>query len=341
MPRIAIQVLLYKSSDELPRVVDSLKDQSYTDWKFYVYENSCDPGEYQRVTKILAESGVPHELYTGPVNLGFAGGHNELFKKHEAEFALLLNDDAYLEVGYLEAVITRFETDPSIASVAGPVYRWSAPVVAKEILTDETPVDTLALIYTSLAEVADLGAGQLAKNWKAWIQSPQRVFGVSAAVATYRRSAVLAASIDEALFDPFFFMYKEDVDLAIRLARKGFTSWFEPGAVSFHRRSFQGGKGLIQRLRDEAKRPAHLRLAMYRNQWALYTYHFSDTLGLRDVLRVGRAEILRAVGTFIISPKVYIDTWWQIVTRMPQWLKRRKQFQEQGMPLIRLDTWGK
>ena len=341
MPKVAIQVLPYKSSDELPRVVQSLKDQTYTDWKLYLYENSCNAAEYARVEAILQASGVPYELQTGPVNLGFAGGHNQLFSLHEAEFVLLLNDDAYLEVGYLEAVLERFAQDENIAAVAGPVYRWSRPVQEKEVLEDQTPVDTLAHVYTSLAEVADLGAGQPARDWKSWVQTPQRVFGVSAAVATYRRSAVLASSIDGTLFDPFFFMYKEDVDLSIRLARKGFTAWFEPKALSFHRRTFQGGKGLIQRLRDEAKRPAHLRIAMYRNQWALYVYHFSEKLGLRDVLRVGRAEVLRAIGTFVVSPRVYLDTWWQILTRLPSWLKRRQQFQKMGMPFIRLDTWGK
>lgn len=339
--KIAIQVLPYKSQKELPILIQSLQRQSFTDWKLFVHENSCDANELAGVKAQLEASGVPFSLTSGPTNLGFAGGHNELFTQHEAEFVLLLNDDAYLEDGYLEAVLARFAKDVRCAAVTGPVYRWSCPVTERQVLQIDNPIDTLGLLYKSLAEISDLGSGDSASIWKHWLDLPHQLFGVSAAVATYRRSAVLDVSIDQQLFDPFFFMYKEDVDLAIRLARKGYTAWFEPGALSFHRRSVQGAKNIWARLRDERKRPAHLRIAMYRNQWAVYFYHFSAELGLQDVLRVARAELLRAGGTFLISPWVYIEVWLQIFFRGRGWLARRTKFQSKGMPLIRLDTWGK
>lgn len=338
--KFAIQTALYKSSEDLPRLIASMKEQSITDWKFFAYENSCDAAEYARVEKLLKESGIPYELYTGPENTGFAGGHNILFSKHEAEFILLLNDDAYLESGYLTAVLERFEQDMTCAAITGPVYRWSTPGIEKQTLREDTRIDTLGLQYRSLAEIGDLGAGDTYFQWHEWVQTPHRLFGVSGAVAVYRRLAVLQVSIDHTLFDPSFFMYKEDVDLAIRLARSGYASWFEPKAVSFHRRAIQGQKGLIARLRDERRRPARLRIAMYRNQWAVYGYHFSENLGMRDVLHVARAEILRAVGTFLISPWVFWSIWIQIFKRLPNWLRRRQEMQLAGLPLIRLDGYG-
>lgn len=338
--QFAIQTPLYKSSNDLPRLIASMKEQSITDWKFFAYENSCDKGEYDRVEKILKESGIPYELYTGPENTGFAGGHNILFSKHQADFILLLNDDSYLETGYLEAVRARFEQDGNCAAVAGPVYRWTEPGLEKQVLKDETRIDTLGLSYRSLAEVSDLGSGATYFQWHDWIQEPHRLFGISGAVAVYRRTAVLQVSIDHTLFDPFFFMYKEDVDLAIRLARSGYSAWFEPKALSFHRRAIQGQKNLFARLRDERRRPARLRIAMYRNQWAVYAYHFSENLGMRDVLRVARAEILRAIGTFFMSPWVFWSIWIQILRNLSKWLERRKEMQLSGLPLIRLDGNG-
>ena len=338
--RFAIQTALYKSSEDLPRLILSMQEQSVTDWKFFAYENSCDPAEYARVEKLLKESGIPYELYTGPENTGFAGGHNILFSKHEAEFILLLNDDSYLETGYLETVLARFEQDGNCAAVAGPIYRWTSSGIEKQQLKDETRIDTLGLKYRSLAEVSDIGSGDTRFQWHEWLQTPHRLFGVSGAVAVYRRVAVLQVSIDHTLFDPSFFMYKEDVDLAIRLARSGYSSWFEPKALSFHRRAIQGHKNLFARLRDERRRPAHLRVAMYRNQWAVYAYHFSENLGMRDVLRVAKAEILRAVGTFFISPWVFWQIWIQILRRGPRWLNRREEMQLAGLPLIRLEIVG-
>jgi GT2 family glycosyltransferase len=338
--RIAIQTALYKSSEDLPRLIASLKEQSVIDWKFFAYENSCDQAEYARVEAILKESGIPYELYTGPENTGFAGGHNFLFSKHQAEFALLLNDDAYLEEGYLEAILARFDTDAACAAITGPVYRWTTQGMEKQVLKDETRIDTLGLKYRSLAEISDLGSGDTKFQWHEWVKESHRLFGVSAAVATYRRVAVLEVSIDGTLFDPSFFMYKEDVDLAIRLARSGYSSWFEPKAISFHRRGIQGQKSLFARLLDERKRPARLRIAMYRNQWAVYAYHLSENLGISDVLRVAQTEMLRAVGTFLVSPWTFWSIWIQILRRLPTWLDRRRDMQLAGLPLVRLDGHG-
>ena len=66
--RIAIQTALYKSSEDLPRLIAGLKEQSVTDWKFFAYENSCDQAEYARVEAILKESGIPYELYSTPLD---------------------------------------------------------------------------------------------------------------------------------------------------------------------------------------------------------------------------------------------------------------------------------
>jgi GT2 family glycosyltransferase len=45
------------------------------------------------------------------------------------------------------------------------------------------------------------------------------------------------------MFDPVFFVYFDDVDLAVRVRRAGFSYWLEPSAVLVHKASaLTGGK---------------------------------------------------------------------------------------------------
>ena len=68
----------------------------------------------------------------------------------------------------------------------------------------------------------------------------REVFGVSAAAALYRRSALDAVSSDGQAFDEAFFMYKEDVDLAWRLRRAGYAACVASEAVAYHGRTAAG-----------------------------------------------------------------------------------------------------
>lgn len=202
-------------------------------------------------------------------NIGFAGGHALLYRQHHAPFVMLLNDDAKLDPHYLEHAMNRIESDERIASVTGLIYRW-----------DGKTIDTSGLEYRCLARIVD-------RQTKA---ESGEVFGVSGAVGLYRRSAIEKAG---GLFDPTWFMYKEDVDLAIRLKRAGFIAWFEPLAIAWHARGLkQEDGGLVDRVKKECQRPWQLRKYSYRNQWRIYARHWR-MMGLNDLLCTMKAELMR------------------------------------------------
>lgn len=312
-------------------LLKSLKDQTFTDWKFYACENSGDQAERLKVKELLDASGIAYHLEESSTNLGFAGGHNALMQRHQDEFILLLNEDAYLDAKHLEQCVARFEADPQAAAVTGIVYRWSAPVDQPETITNETLIDTTALIYRSLAHVIDRDAGRPWGEVKALLGQPQTVFGVSGAVSMYRRSHVEASAPDRLMFAPFF-MYREDVDLALRLARKGYTSWFDPSILSFHRRSFKTFTSLWERVQDERNRPASLRVASYRNLLWLLTYHASFDLGAKDLF----ASALQVAGltllTVCASPSVFGQAIKEAFQGLSKARTRRRDLERLGLP---------
>jgi GT2 family glycosyltransferase len=138
------------------------------------------------------------------------------------------------------------------------------------------------------------------------------------------------------MFYPGFFMYKEDVDLAIRLLRKGYATWFDPDIISFHRRSIKAMKGIMARIEDERKRPAHLRQAMYRNQWWIYANHFSWSLGLSDIARSLIHELVHSAFVFVVSPTVFFGAWKEIFADWSSAWKRRAALKYLGLKHIQL-----
>jgi GT2 family glycosyltransferase len=252
-------------------------------------------------------------------------------QKHDAEYILLLNEDAYLAPDHLERCLKRFEQDPQAGAVVGIVYRWTAPVDQEEVVGPETFVDTIELEYRCLANVVDRAAGKQRKDIGSELNEARRVMGVSGAVCMIKRSAAEAVSPEKLLFDPTFFMYREDVDLAIRLHRKGFHAWFDPSILSFHRRSIKAPKGIYARILDERKRPAHLREVMFRNQWKLYAYHGSLKLGAYDVLRSLAHEAIHLVFIFLSSPSVYFRGVLSILYAWPEAWRRRKALAALGL----------
>ncbi len=325
--KIAIQILFNNTSRYAPMVLKSLQAQTIRDWKLFVMDNSCHPQEASTIERLLQESGIKFQFTASPRNLGFAGGHQALFEQHASPFVVLLNDDAYLDPSYLEACLARSELDPSCASVQGLVYHWSCGPDQPEPLSATTKIDTLGLSYVCLGKIVDGAAGRLATEVASEMKEAHHVFGSSGAVVLYRRDLVLQATPWGQLFDPEFFLYKEDVDLALRLKRAAFTTWFEPRAIAFHARTMKSHQpGLLARIREERRRPLRLRVMMYRNQWALYVMHARWSCGWRDLWLTCMHECLRSASLFFLgSPFAFFEAWVYILRHQSGWRERRKQ----------------
>ncbi len=334
-PTIAIQLLLYKSSGRLKMWLESIKQQTWNDWKLFVQDNSVDPEEAARIEAILKESGVLYEFTASEENGGFAA-HNQLFSRHDAPYAFLVNDDVLLDADYLERLMAVFESDPSCGAATGLVMRWDKNEI-QDPKTQATIIDSAGLEYRALGSVGDRFAGVPREQIKTSLDHAHKVFGVSCAAALFKTEAIETSASDKLPFDPAFFMYKEDVDLAIRLERRGYASYCEPKTRAYHERTIRPAQGAWQRIKDERKRPIKIRLQTYQNQWALYAYHFSWRLGFRDVFYTAIQEVKRSGALFVLgSPIAFIRAWARILTHIPYLIRRRKHLHDLGLPHVRL-----
>jgi len=101
-------------------------------------------------------------------------------------------------------------------------------------------IDSAGLKIFKNRRVADRGAGEADRGQ---YDTEEEVFGISGALALYRLSALHAVSGRRGFFDNNFFAYKEDVDLAWRLRRFGWSSWHIPSALAYHYRGAYASEG--------------------------------------------------------------------------------------------------
>lgn len=311
MSRLAVQIILYKSSKHLEPLLDSLKAQTYRDFEVFFLDNSEDSIESEYSRALVASYDTHATFKVARSNVGFAGGHVEMYSMHSVPFVMLLNDDAKLGPDYLKFAMERIESDEKIASVTGLVYR----------MDNQQMVDTSGLEYRCMARVLDRHTAP---------ESAGEVFGVSGAIGLYRSSAIEKAG---GLFDPAWFMYKEDVDLAIRLKRAGFTAWYEPRAIAWHKRGLkEDGNGFFTRFIAERQRPALLRKYAYVNQHHVYTLHAAPSLGFKDFFLSLVNELGRTFLVFVTSPIVWIRSVYILAVTFSTFWKRRKALEKLGLP---------
>lgn len=243
MATLALQLLTHHERPEVLRLLfNSLYAQTDQDWKLFWLDNGST--EEERASMHAVSHGAM--MIEQQENIGFAGGHQKLYEQHDADYVLCLNADAILEPGYIASLRQFLDTHPETAAVSGKIFRWDFNTEGQIVKSDI--IDSLGLARTCYEKVYDIGGGMTKSEFQ---MTNEEVFGVSGCLPIYRRSAVGAQ-----LFDPSYFLYKEDIDLAYRLNRNGWKAWYVSSAVAYHHRTFRP---------KTVARPYRAQLLSYRN----------------------------------------------------------------------------
>jgi len=318
MARVAVQLLSWNGSQYFSYLLDSLKNQTYTDWFLFVGDNGSTTEETAAMQKAIKESGIKNVLFESfTPNAGFAGGHNRLFAKHESEFVLLLNDDAILEPDYISSLIDFCDQHPEVSSASGRIYRWDFDHKDNARGGKTDIIDSFGLSLAKNGKVSDVLAGETdtAASQK---HADRKVFGVSGCLPLYRRKDVLKTSPNGTLFDPTFVTYKEDVELAFRMQDAGFLSFTVGGATAHHRRSFNS--------QSRSKQSFANIFQSYRNHlWILIMHGFGKKSGLSCVL-VAWFEFRKMVYWLVKRPVVVFRSFAETIYNLRNLLRKRAFF---------------
>jgi GT2 family glycosyltransferase len=176
-----------------------------------------------------AVADLPVRIIRAPRNGGFAYGCNLGIAAGEAQFILLLNPDARLDVDGVDALVTRLKADRRLGGVGPRVLDESgATAWSQRRFPRLRSTFSQALFVQRFAPLASW-SDELIRDPRAY-ERPGTPEWLSGACLLLRREALeQVGPMDEG-----FFLYSEETDLFRRLAGANWIAAYEPGATAHH-----------------------------------------------------------------------------------------------------------
>ncbi|MCS6827383.1 MAG: glycosyltransferase family 2 protein, partial [Caldilinea sp.] len=229
----------------------------------------------------------PHvQVIESPVNLGFARANNLAMQRSTGCYLLLLNTDAMVQPGSVQALLQVAHTVPRAGVVGAHLLNPDGTFQASH-----TRFPTL---WQEFLILSTLGRRLL----RPWYPShgpeedkgPQRVDYAEGACMLVRREALAeVGGLDEG-----YFMYAEEVDWCKRMRAAGWEVWYAPAAKVVH----LGGASSVNR---KTSREADL----YRSRVRYFRIHHGRA----------QAELLKAMIVLFTGAKQFAHALARRVTR--------------------------
>lgn len=271
-PRIRAVVPTLGKSPWLVQSLEALRRQEGVEMEIVLVDQGEIPIE---LPAGLADRVAPIVRIVRPGrNLGFAGGTNFGIAGSGGDLVATVNDDAMVEPGWAAALAEAMAATGAAAAQGTNVD-----------LGDPPRIDGCGLEWNRWWQAVQIRHGKPVTEEEG--AEPREVFGVSATAALYSRAALEEVSREGRFFDPDLISYYEDVELAGRLRRGGFSAIWVPGARALHAGSTTAGVRSLERWRLIYGN-RYLAAARWRGKKFPET---SSTMITRDLLDLARAGL--------------------------------------------------
>ena len=227
---VSVTIVTYNSGRYIKRCLDSILAQKYPSKEVVVIDNASTDG----TVDILGQYEDRCKIVYNDQNIGFAAAQNQAIGLSSGDWVLTLNPDVLLAPNFIHALVEAGHLDPRIGCVCGKLLTMTSTFG----LPDKPLVDSTGIYFTPMLRHLDRGS-QEADNGH--FLNYEYVFGATAAAALYRREMVADISLDGAFFDPDFFVYREDADVAWRAQLLGWRCLYTPHARGYHVRNVLPG----------------------------------------------------------------------------------------------------
>jgi GT2 family glycosyltransferase len=230
MTSIAVDVIIptHNGARLLERCLEALRASTFHDYRLLVF----DDGSAEPVAELVERLAPGATVLRSDTNIGLCRALNRAIAATTGDYVALLNDDTTTAPDWLGELVACAERHPDAGSVASKLRLMSDPL--------------------RLHSAGDYFSWRgLPGNRGVWLDDlgqfdhEEPVFGACGGAALFRRTALTSVALpDGQVFDERLFMYCEDVDLAWRLQRAGWSCWYTPRALVHHHLSATGGGSL-------------------------------------------------------------------------------------------------
>ena len=218
---------------------------------------------------------------------GYGANHNVALRRASGRYVLLLNDDARVRPGTIDALRRTLDADAGVSVAAPAVQTPAGELEATLFPRPSLRMDALGAVRPGRAPTIEPA-------------SPRAIGWATGCALMVRRDSVMKLGG----FDEGYFMYSEEIDLCTRLADAGYRVTYVPEAVVVHEGQASTGVDSPERAVEMSRsrlrywrrhyRPAH-RVAA---QVIVAAQFLLLALAARVRRRPARPLLLQAAGCF-------------------------------------------
>jgi GT2 family glycosyltransferase len=148
-------------------------------------------------------------------------------------------------------------------------------------IPDKPLVDSTGIYFTPMLRHLDRGSQEVDNGH---FLRFEYVFGASAAAALYRREMIDDVAVDGEFFDPDFFAYREDADVAWRAQLLGWRCLYTPHARGYHvRKALPGNRRAL---------PAVVNMHSVKNRFLMRIKNMTARLYLRNFFSIMARDLV-------------------------------------------------
>jgi GT2 family glycosyltransferase len=222
-PLVSVVTVNYGHSEVTCEMLSTLFNCSYPSLEVIVIDN-CAPGDNPGIIK---EQFPQINLVEAGENLGFAGANNLGIEISRGEYILLINNDTEVTAGFLEPLVDKMRSDPSIGAVSPKIRYFHNPDTIQ--YAGLTPINSYTVRSRSIG-FAEVDTGQY--------ETDSITAYAHGAAMLISRSAIRRIG----LMSTAFFLYYEELDWGFRLRKAGYKIYYVHNSLIFHKESVSTGK---------------------------------------------------------------------------------------------------
>lgn len=248
----SVIIVTHNSEQFLAKVLHALEEQTTQPAQVLL----VDSGSQNLSYLYEARTTLPIKVIEVGRNVGFCAANNiGMENLHpSSDTVFFLNPDAFPFSDFIEKATSYIREHSDCAAITGKTFGY-------DILADKPSgvYDTTGIFQTWYGKWYDRAQGRQIGGSEYNI--PSRVPAICGAVFFARRAAIEQVLINRReVFDESFYMYKEDVDLSLRLRKSGWKLIYHPNLCAYHCR------GWSQNRRDMSRQ---VRLCSAKNELRL------------------------------------------------------------------------
>ncbi len=302
---VSVTIVTYNSGRFIKRCLESVLEQKHPHIEVIVVDNASTDG----TVDILEQFEDRCHIIYNDRNVGFAAAQNQAIRLARGDWVLTLNPDVLLLPTFVPALLEAAYIDRRVGTVCGKLLTLTPDFH----IPDKPRVDSTGIYFNPMLRHLDRGSQEVDNGH---YLNFEYVFGATAAAALYRRKMIEDISIDGEFFDPDFFVYREDADVAWRAQLLGWRCIYTPRARGYHVRKVLPG--------NRRALPPEINMHSVKNRFLMRIKNMTGDLYRRNWLSI-TARDLMVIGWCLVREHSSLRAFWYLAKNWRRFCAKRRQ----------------